>query len=538
MLRGESASMTTRFLGILYLCVSCSGILSLIYCAVRMPKGDGVRPFILFLSSVFIYSIGYMLELSGNSLDEIYFALRVEFFGIPFLAVFWFLFALEYGKHEIKNKALYASLFVVPATTVILLYTNNHHHFYYSSLGVDASGAFPVAIIEKGPWYYVEFFYEQMLSLAGVALFYSMTRKTKGYAKKQARAVFLASIIPWCGNLLGMLGAFPQGIDAAPFYLSISAPVAAIAMFRLRMFNIAPIARAKVFETMRTPVLVLDRNLRIADFNAFASAALPELTREAIGVDAREALSARGELMDNISSLNETPIEVAFDDGGERRHFSVSATTLFSSRNKPLGLIILLYDVTENKRLMDQLRRLASVDPLTQTYNRRSFMESCQAEMRRISRYGGDLPFLLIDIDHFKQVNDTFGHLAGDLVLRSVTSTFRNILRSSDIIGRYGGEEFAIALPETDLEGAKTLAERLRREVKDTAVAHGGEEIRVTISVGIAFCSMPPDGEDIDCKQALGALLRDSDQALYKAKAMGRNQVRWTYSSFADVRPE
>lgn len=498
-----------------------------------MPKADGLRPFILFMTSVFVYSLGYMFELSGSTAQEIFLALRIEYLGIPYVAVFWFLFALEYNKYKIKNKALYALLFVIPVITTIMLYTNNRHHLYYREFGVDASGAFPVAVIVKGTWYYVEFAYQQLLSLAGVALFYAMTRKARGYRKKQAITVFQASIIPWCGNLLRLLGLHPPGIDIIPFYLSLSVPFFAIAMFRQRMFNIAPIARTKVFETMSTSVLVLDKDLLIADFNDYACKVLPELTREAIGLSAREVLGARGGFLSKLPAPNDEPMEIEFDEDGEARYFSVSVTRLRSSRNKYLGQIILLYDITENKRLQNKLRRMASVDGLTQVSSRHFFMESCRKEVRRVSRYGGTLPFLLIDIDHFKRVNDTFGHLAGDLALQTVTSTFRRILRSSDMIGRYGGEEFAIVLPETDLEGAKTLAERLRHEVEATVAVYEGNEIRVSISVGIAYASFTPGGEDMDCEKVLDALLKDSDQALYKAKSMGRNQVQWVRSSIA-----
>ena len=518
--------MTLKFLAILFLCISCSGILTLIYHSFRIRETDGGRPFILFMASVFIYSLGYMLELSGTSAGEIFFALRIEYLGIPFVAVFWFLFAFEYNKYKIRNKLLYASLFAIPAVTVFMLNTNAYHHLYYSEFGIDADGPFPVASVVKGMWYYVEFAYHQVLSLLGVVLFYAMTRKARGYRKKQANAIFLASTIPWIGNLFSQLGLSPEGLDMTPFYLALPMPVFMVAMSRLRMFNIAPIAREKVFKTMRTPVLVLDKDFHIADFNDFARTVLPELTREAIGLDAHEVLQARGDFMDKIRMMDGAPLDVEFDCQGETRSFSVSVTRLRSPRGLDLGLALLLYDVTENKCLLDKLRRMASMDALTQVYSRRFFMESCLVEIKRVARYGGCLPFLMIDIDHFKRVNDTFGHLAGDHVLQHVTALFRKALRSSDIIGRYGGEEFAVMLPETDLEGARELAERLRREIESTAAVYEGNEIAATVSIGITCYCPAPGAEDTDGKKVLDTLLKDSDQAMYQAKFMGRNKVQ------------
>jgi len=353
-----------------------------------------------------------------------------------------------------------------------------------------------------------------------------MTRKARGYRKEQANWIFLASILPWCGNMLEQVGLTLPGIDMEPFYLTLPIPVFSIAMTRLLMFNIAPIARTKVFETMRTPVLVLDKACNVADFNQFASRVLPELTQEAIGLSAREVFDEREEFIGKIQTIGDDTMEVEFRNDGETLHFSMSATKLVSSRGKDLGFAILLYDITENKRLLKKLHRIASLDALTQVYGRRFFVDTCMVEVERVARYGGNLAFILIDIDYFKQVNDTFGHVAGDLVLQNVTSTFRKVFRASDIVGRYGGEEFAMLLPETDYEGAMNLAERLRSEVGNTTTVYEGSRIDVTISVGIAYFSTDECVKETSGKALFDMLLREADKALYRAKDMGRNQVQ------------
>ncbi len=508
------------------LCISCSGILSLIYSSLKIYRTDGGRPFLLFMASVLLYSLGYMFELSGNSAESIFFALKIEYLGIPFISVFWFLFALEYNTYAIKNKLLYASLFLIPITTVILLYTNEHHHLYYGEFGVDDSGPFPVALFTKGMWYYVQFAYAQTLSLAGVVLFFGMARRARGYRKKHAKAIFLGSTIPWCGNLLEQLGLTLPGIDMAPFYLALPAPVFSIAMSRLLMFNVAPIARTKVFETMHTPVLVLDKDCNIADFNQHARRILPELTHNTTGLSAFEVFEKHEEFVHKLKTMDADPMEVEFHHDGETLHFSMSATRLVSSGGDAIGFAVLLYDITENKLLLQKLHKMATLDALTQVYGRNFFVDTCMIEVNRVSRYGGSLPFLLIDVDHFKQVNDTYGHVAGDLVLRNVTAAFRNVLRSSDIIGRYGGEEFAIMLPETDLDGARNLAERLRNEVRNTTTSYEGHKINVTISVGIAYFSTREGMQQPSGKPLLDMLLKEADKALYRAKDMGRDQVQ------------
>jgi diguanylate cyclase (GGDEF)-like protein len=166
-----------------------------------------------------------------------------------------------------------------------------------------------------------------------------------------------------------------------------------------------------------------------------------------------------------------------------------------------------------------QLREQALKDPLTQLGNRRQFEERADAALALSRRRGRALAVLMIDIDHFKRVNDEHGHAAGDELLRALGACLRESLRGSDVCGRIGGEEFAVVLPDEDLEGGAATAERLRRLVEQLAVESeaGGGRIAVTVSIGVA--EFPRDGD------ALEPLLRRADERLYRGKQDGRNRV-------------
>lgn len=170
-----------------------------------------------------------------------------------------------------------------------------------------------------------------------------------------------------------------------------------------------------------------------------------------------------------------------------------------------------------------QLERLASVDPLTGLPNRRAIFDQLGVEYRRALRYDRDLAVLMIDIDDFKAINDGSGHPFGDRVLAEVAYTLRGNLRESDHVGRYGGEEFVVLLPETDGDRAAVAADKLRQAVETLEVAaEAGSRhrvgARVTISIGVAALPVHP-GEDEN------ALVRRADEALYGAKTGGKNQV-------------
>jgi two-component system cell cycle response regulator len=167
-----------------------------------------------------------------------------------------------------------------------------------------------------------------------------------------------------------------------------------------------------------------------------------------------------------------------------------------------------------------RLEMLAHTDPLTQTYNRRALMDRLTEEMERARRYGLQLSVLMVDLDHFKAINDSYGHVVGDEVLRGVSATLQREARAVDVVARYGGEEFVVVLPETGTEGAMAVAERIRSRVAAVPPMPGGEYgwLRVTVSIGVA--SVPESGANTP-EELIGV----ADQALYRAKAEGRNRV-------------
>lgn len=171
-------------------------------------------------------------------------------------------------------------------------------------------------------------------------------------------------------------------------------------------------------------------------------------------------------------------------------------------------------------RRNDEITRLATLDSLTETYNRRTFFELAERELARCHRKHHPLALMILDLDHFKQINDTHGHLLGDAVLRQVKSVADTCLRRQDVFGRFGGEEFCVLAPESDRSGALALAERLRREIADSAIVlPDGGVLRATVSIGVAAAGHEELPISID------TMLARADRGLYRAKRDGRNRV-------------
>ena len=173
---------------------------------------------------------------------------------------------------------------------------------------------------------------------------------------------------------------------------------------------------------------------------------------------------------------------------------------------------------TEIKQAMEKMAELSTKDELTDLYNRRYFMESAEREVAGTARYGQKLSLLMLDLDFFKQINDNHGHPAGDAVLKQTARMLKQSIRTYDVACRYGGEEFAVIMPNTGLADARTFCERLRKKIEDTTVRHDSKNLRITVSIGLAQF-LP----EID--KSILQLIKRADDGLYAAKQQGRNRV-------------
>lgn len=203
----------------------------------------------------------------------------------------------------------------------------------------------------------------------------------------------------------------------------------------------------------------------------------------------------------------------------------------YSSNGVATGVLALVYfgvsfhayvdrSISYFKRMRDynaQLHDLASHDPLTRVFNAGAYYRACDQQIHASQRANQDFAVLFVDLDHFKSINDTYGHAVGDDVLRAVAQTLKSTVRRSDIVGRIGGEEFSVFLPNTELSGAEQLAETLRLAIESILMEANGQRIRITASIGVAVKHLE--------QESMEAIQQHADQAMYEAKRAGRNRV-------------
>jgi diguanylate cyclase (GGDEF)-like protein len=246
---------------------------------------------------------------------------------------------------------------------------------------------------------------------------------------------------------------------------------------------------------------------------------MPIVLEDATAVHAHAAVFAEGERLVPFGALAIVPLLWGEKVLGAIVIAAAQSGAVSHDEAKNVGLLgavaaTSLTIVWENQ----EVSRRANTDPLTGVANRRFFDEAFKRVLSETDRFGGSGSLVLVDIDHFKQVNDTYGHDAGDAVLRSVARTLQEGVRTVDTCARIGGEELALLLPQTSREGAFELADRLRRAIESRIVRYGSEEIRVTASFGVA--TYP------ECSRGREGIFPAADKALYEAKRDGRNRVK------------
>ncbi len=224
--------------------------------------------------------------------------------------------------------------------------------------------------------------------------------------------------------------------------------------------------------------------------------------------DIREALIEKRPIRTTLKNYSKT---------GEAYWLDLSILPLADEQGNITHFVAIERDVTQQKKLEKTLNQLTRTDALTDIFNRRAFDEILEAEYSRFKRTGDNYSLLMLDIDHFKSVNDSYGHSAGDEVLKEFARACRSNIRNHDTVSRLGGEEFCILLPDTSAQAAAKIADKLRQWVMDNPIDTDGHSISLTVSVGVSEVE-PSDGDSLDA-------LKRADVKLYKAKENGRNRV-------------
>ncbi|KKI90181.1 diguanylate cyclase [Bacillus sp. SA1-12] len=451
----------------------------------------------------------------------------MEYLAIPFIPVCLLFMSFDYTGQKLKPWITYFIL-VIPLITIFLHSTNDLHHFYYTSMELRSDSPSPIIKLEGGPWFFVHsIFLFLCIMISVINLISQLKEQVLFQFRMQILTMVVGLLLPIIANFFYLNDMSPYGIDLGPVSMSLSFLFHGAALVSFQMFNVAPIARNYVFESMKEGVIVLNHKNAIVDYNISMKSVLPTLHKHVIGQSIINVLNESPKLAKMIINEKDCDYETCIDE--KQIYYQIRFSPILNKHTQLIGKMITFVDVTDKVIMQRKLKKLASIDGLTQVFNRTYFLKKSDSIFEALRLTGGSAAIIMFDIDYFKKVNDTLGHEAGDLVLCHVAKTAKESLPEQAIIGRYGGEEFIICLPDISLDETYELANLIRFNIAKSHMLHNKKEICVTSSFGVSHAKIHAG----DHHPTIQTLMRQADEALFVAKKNGRNYVH----SFTETLP-
>ncbi|WP_137820515.1 histidine kinase N-terminal 7TM domain-containing protein [Pseudomonas sp. 2FG] len=524
--------------------VVCIGVILLARWVTRQRYFPGRDSFILLHLASLWWMLAASVEMAAQGASCKMFWASMAWPGIVGAPTFWAVFLWQYVNSERQPLPLrhVLALTVGPALVWLLALSNPWHGLFYAA-GSAPISAVPGAPIryQHGPLFYATAVYVYLFMLFCLAVVIRAALLSRGLHRRHYLAFALVTAVPWTANIGYVLfGWMLFGFDPTPFCFAFTLAAFAWLIVGVRLFDLLPVARHLLLQELLDPVLVVDPQQRVIEANP-AALKLAGLTSAwqgrvlehwpVFGVDLHALLQEPPSCEQDRLLTLASPVH--YFEVRTRAIERVTRTGTFV-----LGQMLYLRDVTQRhlselklaealatseerlrtiSSLHEQLQEQALCDPLTGLYNRRYLDEFFARELARAQREQMPIALALIDLDHFKRLNDTHGHLVGDDVLKVVAQHLTDSLRSSDAVFRIGGEEFLLILPGAGVQEAQQRLALICRQLAGSPLPTRSGPQTVTLSAGLAF--WPAQGQTLD------ELMQAADAALYEAKRSGRNQV-------------
>jgi diguanylate cyclase (GGDEF)-like protein len=475
----------------------------------------------LLLFSISGWLIFNTFELVAQSQAWTIFWAKFTYLFITFSPLAWLAFTMEYtGKSKWLTPRNLLLLSAFPLVTNLMIWSNTYHHLMWQEYTFSRVSYFLSMYVQQyGQWMLVHLVYSYLLIFLGAFTIARNFFQESSLYRSQSIWLLIGVVIPIIANII-YVGKFFTGFlkDYTPLSFALASLVFTVGIFRYGLLEITPVARRVMIDQMDEGMIVLDINDRIVDVNASAKELFHLFDINSWGIPISKIIPQWKGILERILSGQDHTAEYMQEDECGKRYFDIRVTDLFDQGKRYIGRVVILHNITERVRLLEEVSQLAAMDPLTQCYNRRYFFEIAEKEWQQAKRYHSPLSLAILDIDQFKKVNDSFGHLTGDRVLCEFVNFCRSNLREADLLGRYGGEEFVILFPETDMEGALNAINRICEGVANLSIETEQGNTGISVSGGVVCMST---GGSTSIEQ----LFACADKALYAAKENSDQRV-------------
>ncbi len=481
------------------------------------------QAFVFLLGCAWLWTVAFILEMVVPTLALKLLFARIQFIGIVTLPIAWLHLSLVHTGGRL-HPLLWAIIGSVAATILLFIWVVPMPNPFWGepSLVLLKGGQFSVDY-DYGPLFTrILMPFTHLLILSSLGLLFHLLFQPHVVYKRQTSLIIIGTLIPLVVNILYLFKLTPvTNINFSSATLSITGLLYGYALFKYHYLDWFPVARDVIFEHMSDAVLVLNEQGIIIDANNSARA----LASDPLNLIGQYYHGVKVLYLEEVDHDGTQDFEVAQDGNPfriEERLFHVTFGHVNAPRGHGRYTIVLYHDVTEREKLHEQIAEMGRRDPLTGVFNRRELLLHIEQFSKEAFDTHVPLSLLMLDIDGFKRINDTYGHEAGDRALEVFAKTlFRNI-QVSDIVGRYGGDEFIIASLGMDEEAARQLAERIRVQVASLVLASRLGNFTLEVSLGAKTYRFSDSQESID---PLSVMLAEVDSALYIAKREGKNRV-------------
>lgn len=490
---------------------------AVVFCGVRVRTLTGAnfaKTALLLCLAVSIYILGYTLELNSSTPEQILFWNRIEYVGIPFVSALWMTTATMYtGCFVRRKKILVPAIFGIPILTLIFRLTNDFHQLYYVS--VDFAEAFGTLLLvrEAGPWMHVQGVHSASMIIAALGLLIYDSIKDSDKKPGKFILIVLASGVGVAGLFFFQIKPLGLPIDYMALCLPVTCIMVIIAISRYDLLKTKAIARSKVFEVSSDAILLINREYRILDYNQSAKELFEQVGFQLGNTYISGLFWSNVGLLDGLKQA--APAVVKLYISG-REHYYEITTEHIGDLVLPHGWIKTIRDVTAIYKLNEELKRQAMTDELSALSNRRAFLNIGRDRMLQSEAHSSDLYLVVLDLDHFKHVNDRYGHPTGDLVIRDFAGLLKAICGENCLIARMGGEEFSVLLEDISHEKVHEIMSKILHAAEQHEYNYFGHQFHVTVSIGMT--KRQPG-------QPLESMMGKADRALYQSKDRGRNCI-------------
>lgn len=499
----------------------CGAILAAIALyALQHRSSLGAWSFSVLMFGIAVYVTGYGMELTSQNLETAMFWSKIQYAGILIFPTTYLIFVIQYiGQGSRLSPVKLGLLFVLPAVLFLIKLYDGDLRLIYSAVELESAASLTLLQITRGPLYQVIVVYSLvMVTYAN----YLLIRK-RGYSshlfRRQTAIIIGAALVIYLVIILYLaeiqLVPHLPGFDLNAFAYIVWASAICYAILRYRLFDLVPFARDALIEMLNDGVIVLDAHGRVVDANPVALKIF-NWQQPPVGKTAEQILP--GWVVQGFQTRleNTTKIETTLSTGTAARTYEVTFSVLREKRCRFIGSLIVVHDITERKAVERELRELSLLDELTGLTNRRGFNVLSNQLIRMADRMQLNAALFYIDLDRLKQINDGLGHAAGDQVIKDAAGILKRSFRSSDIIARFGGDEFVILAIESGGCSAGVMLDRLHAELEQHSEAN--DEYKVSLSVGVAVYEW-------NNPQSIESLLARADQAMYAMKQTKRNAL-------------